>query len=189
MNKTNLQKELLEKVREGVKPSDLKKKPLKPSPKEVLPPPISISDEGYVSEGEIATKRDKSLVLNQEKVKEKPIPKAPPLPNSQVKNFQAQVKALQRQIQVYQDFKEADLKIKEKYKQNIKDLQAKIAQQDQTIQELKNQPEPTENIQQETKTFTLKNYSCQICFTNRKGGIPSQFLRVKGLGGERNKKI
>src|SRR5437773_12165189 len=110
MNKTNLQKELLEKVREGIKPSDLKKKPLKPSPKEVLPPPIAELDEGYISEGEIATNRDKSLVSNQAKALQKPIPTPPPLPNSQVKNLQAQVKALQRQIQVYQDFKKADLK-------------------------------------------------------------------------------
>src|SRR2546429_1486564 len=166
--KDNLQQELLAKIKPGTKPSDLKKKPLKPRPKELLPPPISISeDEGYVSEGEIVTKRDKSPILNQEKVKAKPIdpsltklgttsfPPAPPLPNSQVKNLQAQVKALQRQIQVYQDFKEADLKIKEKYKQNISNLQAKIAQQDQTISELKNPAKTTTDINpQSIKTFT-----------------------------------
>src|SRR2546429_2051070 len=153
--KDNLQQELLAKIKPGTKPSDLKKKPLKPSPKDILPPPIAELDEGYVSEGEIATKRDKSLVSNQAKALQKPIPTPPPLPNSQVKNLQAQVKALQRQIQVYQDFKEADLKIKEKYKQNISNLQAKIAQQDQTISELKNPAKTTTDINpQSIKTFT-----------------------------------
>src|SRR5207244_12915562 len=103
MNKTNLQKELLEKVREGIKPSDLKKKPLKPSPKDILPPPIAELDEGYSSD---ETNRPKSPILNEEESKEKPIdpsltklittsfPPTPPLPNSQVKNLKTQVKPL-----------------------------------------------------------------------------------------------
>jgi hypothetical protein len=76
---------------------------------------------------------------------------------------------------------------------NIAELQAKNQEQSKTITDLKNAKKPTENTQDmnmnQPKTFTLKNYSCQICLENRKGGIPSQFLRVKGFGGERNKKI
>ncbi len=53
-NKDNLQKELLEKVRPGTKPSDLKKKPIKPKTDE---------DEGYSSEEEKnkPTKKEKEL--------------------------------------------------------------------------------------------------------------------------------
>ena len=172
--KDKLQAELLAKIKLGTKPSDLKKPSKKQPKKSVSPPPIAELDEGYVSDNS-----DKS------------IPVAPPLPNSQIKNLQAQVKALQRQLQVYQDFKEADLRIKEGYKQTIAELQAQSQELTKTISELKNQAKTAKDnkeIGTQTETFTLKNYSCQICFTNRKGGIPSQFLRVKGLGGERNKK-
>src|ERR1044071_1424978 len=136
MNQNKLQAELLEKVREGIKPSDLKKpqqkqKPsLKPSPKpyqqKSIIPTYSNQDEGYSSE-ELseteATNQPKNPILNQ--AKEQPIPNPPPLPNQ---NLQEKIKALQRQIQVYQDFKEADLKIKEGYKETISQLQAKNPQ-------------------------------------------------------------
>ena len=56
----------------------------------------SSEDEGYISE------------------EEEIIPTPPPLPNQEIKNLQTQIKALQKQLQVYKDFKEADLKIKEK---------------------------------------------------------------------------
>src|SRR2546421_8697162 len=109
-NKDNLQQELKEKVKPGIKPSDLRsklsslnkgddikkgsKKPVKSS---VSPSPISISeDEGYESDNSTTS-----------------IPTPPPLPNLEIKNLQEKIKVLQRQIQVYQDFKESDLKIKE----------------------------------------------------------------------------
>src|SRR5205823_503345 len=122
MTKLDLQKELLEKVKPGMKPSDIKRQ-VKPSP---IPKPVN-QDEGYESD-----RSDKS------------IPTAPPLPNQNLLN---QIKALQRQIQVYQDFKEADLKIKEKYKQEIAECK-------KTIADLQNQAKPTEEPQpQEIKTF------------------------------------
>src|SRR5437763_2620114 len=126
MTKLDLQKELLKKVKPGMKPSDIKRQ-VKPSPK-----PVS-RDEGYESDSS-----DKS------------VPVASPLPNQNLLN---QIKALQRQIQVYQDFKEADLKIKEKYKQEI-------TERKKTIAELKSQAKPTGEPQpQETKTFLCS--SCQ----------------------------
>ena len=160
MTKLDLQQELLEKVKPGTKPSDIKRQ-VKPSPK-----PVN-QDEGYES--------DESVKSN--------VPKAP-LPN-QAKNLQAEISSLKKRLATYQDFKEADLKIKEKYKQEI-------AEHKKTIADLQNQVKPTtkETQTQATQTeraFEIKNYSCQICFQERK--IPSQLLRVKGLGGERNKKI
>src|SRR3954466_9315893 len=104
MTKLDLQKELLEKVKPGMKPSDLKKKPT-PQPK--------VSDEGYESDSS-----DKS------------IPVAPPLPEksfadnrytsspSEVYKSKAdqklldQIASLKKQLQLYKDFRESDLKIK-----------------------------------------------------------------------------
>jgi len=161
-NKDKLQAELLEKVREGIKPSDLKKKPLKPSKKSVSPPPIVQSDEGYSSDHS-----------------DLGIPTVPPLPNQQ-KNLQEKIKALQRQLQVYQDFKEADLRIKEKLKaenqqlaQELVDTQKRLRESfeerslmNKTIQELKNtvkttaeNKEPKENINPEP----IKTFTCSEC--------------------------
>jgi len=58
MTKQDLQKELLEKVKEGIKPSDLKKRKVKPKTPE--------KDEGYSSEEEkiiptVPTKKEKEL--------------------------------------------------------------------------------------------------------------------------------
>jgi hypothetical protein len=122
MTKDLLQQELLEKVKEGVKPSDLKKKPI---------PQPQTKDDGYESD-----KSDK-------------IPTAPPLPNS----LQNQITSLKKQLQLYKDFRESDVRIKEKLQQEITNLK-------QTIIDLKNPVNPTENIQpQETKTFLCSN--CQ----------------------------
>src|SRR4051794_32682950 len=104
MTKTDLQKELLEKVKPGTKPSDIKKGNTKPK---------SNKDDGY-SSGE----------------EEKIIPKAPPLPNNSEQS--EQIKTLQMQLALYKEFKEADLKIKEKYKEEISKLEAKIKEQDKT---------------------------------------------------------
>src|SRR3954471_1711759 len=95
MNKDKLQQELLEKVKPGMKPSDLKKSRVKNN--KVKP------DEGYSSGEE---KPNKS------------IPQAPPLPN-QLKELQNQIQALQKQLQLYKDFKETDLKIKEDLKKSL----------------------------------------------------------------------
>src|SRR3954469_14581873 len=101
MTNKDFQKELQEKIKEGVKPSDLKKKP------------IIISEE-------------ENIILN---------------PNKETKDLPAQINSLQKQLQTYKDFKEADLKIKEKlkeeiaeYKKTINNLQTKIKEQDKSIQ-------------------------------------------------------
>src|SRR5436309_355951 len=112
MNKDKLQQELLAKIKPGMKPSDLKKQKRNIKSK-------SPKDEGYSS--------------GEEKLN-KSIRKAPPLPNQSLLD---QIASLKKQLQTYKDFKEADLKIKERYKQEIKELQAKNSEQDKTIQELK----------------------------------------------------
>src|SRR5436190_24193633 len=109
MNKDKLQQELLAKIRPGMKPSDLKKQ------KRNIKPP---KDEGYSS--------------GEEKLN-KPIPKAPPLPNQ---NLLDQITSLKKQLQVYQDFKEADLKIKEKYKETIAQLKEENSSLKETIKDL-----------------------------------------------------
>src|SRR5215213_11769465 len=114
MNKDKLQQEILAKIKPGIKPSDLKR------PKKNIKPP---KDEGYSS--------------GEEKLN-KSIPKAPPLPNQ---NLQAQISSLKKQLQTYKDFKEADLKIKEKYKQEIKELQAKNQNLTKAMETLKNPAE------------------------------------------------
>ena len=152
MTKLDLQKELLEKVKPGMKPSDIKRQ-VKPSPK-----PVS-RDEGYESDSS-----DKS------------VPVASPLPNQNLLN---QIKALQRQIQVYQDFKEADLKIKEKYKQEI-------TERKKTIAELKSQANPVANIKHE-EPISPKQYlfTCDICEQTKKSQL--HLGKVNGLGIDPNK--
>src|SRR4051794_11690316 len=105
-NKDNLQKEILEKVKPGMKPSDIKRGNIKPKK----------DDEGYSSE------------------EEKNIPKAPPLPNQ---NLLDQITSLKKQLQTYKDFKEFDLKIKERYKEKIKKKDQKITKNKKTKSKLK----------------------------------------------------
>src|SRR4051794_33477642 len=98
MTKTDLQKELLEKVKPGTKPSDIKRGTI-------------------VNKVNIKLKKDEGYSSDEDN-----IPKAPPLPNQ---NLLDQITSLQKQLQTYKDFKEADLKIKEKYKEEISKLEAK----------------------------------------------------------------
>jgi predicted RNase H-like nuclease (RuvC/YqgF family) len=161
MTKQDLQKELLEKVKPGTKPSDIKKQSKKQAKKPVLSSPIVESDEGYSSE-------------------EEKIPTPPIAPNQKIKNLQNQIKSLQRQLQTYKDFKSADLKIKEKYKEeikelkstlnnteqknneykeNIKELQTKLEKQYKTIQDLQNQVKNKVNDKGEIKEL----FNCYNC--------------------------
>jgi hypothetical protein len=179
-----LQKELLEKIKLGTKPSDLKKMKSKPVQKDNLPPSISIgSDEGYES--------DKS---------NKSIPTPPPLPNSQIQ-------ALQKKIEIQEAIKKADEKKKQElqekiktliklageekqeYKQKISDLQkqvrdldhllktgknsdiinklqAKIKDQDKIIQELKNTEETKVPAKEQE---TPKTFFCDACQLTKQG--------------------
>jgi predicted RNase H-like nuclease (RuvC/YqgF family) len=181
MNKDQLQKELKEKIKAGIKPSDLKKQSKKQVKKDNLPPPISIgSDEGYES--------DKS---------NKSIPTPPPLPS--------QIQALQKKIEIQEAIKKADEKKKQElqekiktliklagkekqeYQQKISDLeqqvqdldyllrtgknsdiikklQAKIKEQDKTIEELKKQVKNKEEIKEPTKSFF-----CDACQLTKQG--------------------
>ena len=117
MTKQDLQKELLEKVKPGTKPSDIKKQ--KKQEKNIQ------KDQGYESDSS-----DKS------------IPKAPPLPNQNLLN---QITSLKKQLQTYKDFKEADLKIKEKYKEQIKENQEKIKSLEGQIENYANETKRTNN--------------------------------------------
>ena len=161
-NKDNLHKELKEKIKQGIKPSDLKKKKVKPESKE---------DEGYESEEE-------SIIVPT-------VPTPPPLPNQEIKNLQTKITALERQLQTYKDFKEADLKIKEKYKEEIKEkdqiitkheqsinnLQTKIQEQYKTISELKNQEKNTIKDKGEVKEPVNKTFFCDSCQLTKTGTI------------------
>src|ERR1043166_5186806 len=99
MTKLDLQKELLEKVKPGTKPSDIKRQ-VKPSPKLVN------QDEGYFSdEGKNFANNDGKNNFSQ-------------FADHQKNNFADsekklldQIASLKKQLQVYQDFKEANLKI------------------------------------------------------------------------------
>src|SRR5437016_10459100 len=101
-NKDQLQKELKEKIKEGIKPSDLRSKlsSLNKGDNLKKKPVIEENNEDYESE-------------------EETIPTPPPLSNQQIKDLQTEISSLQKQLQTYKDFKEADMKIKEKLKEEI----------------------------------------------------------------------
>ena len=166
MTKLDLQQELLEKVKPGTKPSDIKRQ-VKPSQ---IPKPVN-QDEGYESD-----RSDKSVPATPPF---KPnLPKSGPannlsLPNQDLLN---QISSLQKRLTTYQDFKEADLKIKEQYKQEI-------AEHKKTIAELKSQAKtPTEIKQQPNETTSPKLYlfTCSICDQNKKSQL--HLAKVNGLG-------
>ena len=152
MNNPELQKELLEKIKPGTKPSDLKKPSKKPTKKPVSPPSISIEDKGYSSE---------------EKPLEPIISQNQKNPSSHyILDLETQIKSLQKQLQIYQDFKNADLKIKEQLKnqlaekdKSIIELQQKNSELNQIIQDLKTKQNPTENVNPEP----IKTFLCSDC--------------------------
>jgi|SRR6185437_5088055 len=175
MTKLDLQQELLEKVKPGTKPSDIKRQ-VKPSQ---IPKPVN-QDEGYESD-----RSDKS------------IPTAPPLPNQELKSLQNQISSLQKRLATYQDFKEADLKIKEKLKEENRQLTQELADtqtrlrasfdersmMNKTITNLQSQAKtPTEIKQQPNETTSPKLYlfTCSICDQNKKSQL--HLAKVNGLG-------
>ena len=145
MTKLDIQQELLEKVKPGTKPSDIKRQ-VKLSPK-----PVN-QDEGYESDSS-----------------GKSIPTAPPLPNQELKSLQNQISSLQKRLTTYQDFKEADLKIKEKYKQEIKDLQAKIQAKDKTITNLQNSKPTTKATTTQATQTEPSHFYCDNCQQTKHG--------------------
>ena len=164
MTKLDLQKELLEKVKPGMKPSDIKKLS-KNQVQEAFNPPLLRNDEGYSSD------EGKNLL------------KAPSLPNQDLIN---QLTSLKKQLQTYKDFKDADLKIKERYKETISKLEAKIKEQDGVIAELKNTAKTPAEIKnpptyleklQEPKQYL---FTCDICEQTKKSQL--HLGKVNGLG-------
>jgi predicted RNase H-like nuclease (RuvC/YqgF family) len=151
MVKEQLQKELNKKIRPGIKPSDLKKERQKPVKNPVLSSPIvQEEDEGYVSEEE-------EIII-------------PNIPTK--KNFKPQIESLKKQLELYKDFKEADLKIKEQlkgeiaeYKKIIKELEAKIKEQYKTIEGLKN---PAKNTEKDKEPVN-KTFFCDGCQITKQG--------------------
>jgi hypothetical protein len=178
MNKDKLQAEILAKIKEGIKPSDLKKTKPRTKPKKEPKPSKSPNLSLYVNK----PKDDRRLSDfdksdNGYESSSSDIPTALPLPNSQIKDLQTQITTLKKQLKVYKDFKEADLKIKEDlkkslwalnkdqegYKQEIADLNLvlkslnnKIAEYKETIKDLtvklQNQAQTIEAMEKQTKT-------------------------------------
>ncbi|HEY6436922.1 MAG TPA: hypothetical protein VIY47_10040 [Ignavibacteriaceae bacterium] len=129
MTKDKLQKELLAKIREGIKPSDLKR------PKRIIKPQVDDRrlsgfdkpDEGYESDSS-----DKS------------IPTPPPLPNNQIQELQTQVK-------FYSTTANNHLK-------NLQLAQAKISGLEEQVRELKTKrPDktPSELLKEKNKQIEI----------------------------------
>jgi vacuolar-type H+-ATPase subunit I/STV1 len=186
MTKDQLQKELLKKVKEGIKPSDLKKPRVKNS-----------FDEGYESDSSVKTTQTKT-----------------PLKKDQIKQLQAQVKFEANKAQSYLTELQSTLAELDQAQQEIAQLQKrlktkpetlsqeteqalmeanqKIRQQEQTIKELQKSiaelknPAKTKEKVKETKTLPPppepKQYlfTCDICQQNKRSQL--HLSRVNGLG-------
>ncbi|CAI2191537.1 5892_t:CDS:10, partial [Funneliformis geosporum] len=160
MNKANLQKELLAKIKPGTKPSDLKKTRTKAKPKEVLPPPIQ--DEGYGSDN-APLKPSKQPTSTIPPIVPHTIPTPSPAPN-------IQLLALKKQIELHKEIKKADEQKKQELAEQVKKLEGKIqtliklageekAEYEKTIETLK---KPTKN-QAEIKPKETKIFLCSDC--------------------------
>jgi hypothetical protein len=162
MNKDKLQQEMLAKIKPGTKPSDFKKKSKKLSPKTISPPPIEINkDQGYESDSS-----DKS------------VPIALPTPNQTIKDLQVQVSALQKQLQLYKDFREGDLKIKEDLKKSLWALTKDKEQQKQEIADLKLSRNKSEqkiiDLQQNIKDLASKNQELNKTISELKNQVKTK---------------
>lgn len=155
--KDQFQKELLEKIKPGVKASDLKK----PKNSQIPTPPSSPLIE--------------------------PIKPKPTKPDQNLLDLQNQINSLQNQLQLYKDFKEADLKIKEKLKQElaekdktIKELQQNNTLLNKTIANLKNHPKSKAKPQPEAQSEKHYLFTCSICDQNKRSQL--HLAKVNGLG-------
>jgi hypothetical protein len=159
--KDKLRAELLAKVKEGVKPSDLKKQNQNQAKRPISPSPMSI-DEGYSSDPQRTPTPSDDGYSSDGTIdgQHKDISIAPPLANQMIKELQAQIISLTRQIQTYKDFKEADLKIKEDYKKTISQLQAKNTELSKTITDLQNQSKDPVKVKEEPQP---KTFHCSEC--------------------------
>lgn len=159
MNKDNLQKELLEKVKKGIKPSDLKKQGKTPTPASTPPP------------SPIITPIDKKPSKNQDKTINNP----PLLSNKEIEELQNQVnfwsqtannhltnlqKAtaendyLKEQVK---ELKDNPAQLNKEIETALKEANQKIRDQEKIIEELKNQGKNTGD----NKKKTFNCYHCQ----------------------------
>jgi hypothetical protein len=170
----DFQEELLEKVKPGMKPSDLKKDSKKQPKKTISPSPIEISneqprkpvkkplpnqDEGYSSDPTLTPTPSEDGYSSSEE--EKPILTLnPTISKNQTKtpasvyvlDLEKQIRTLEKQLQLYKDFKEADLRIKENLKKENQALK-------KTISELKSKEKATGEPQPEP----VKTFLCSDC--------------------------
>ena len=134
MTKTDLQKELLEKVKGGIKPSDLKK----PSKLPKSPSPISINEERSLSD---FSKSDDEGYFSEEEQK---IPTPPILPTKQIKE-------LQNQVNFWSTTAQNHLK-------SLQLAQAKVSNLEEEVKELKNLKTP----KSESELLIEKNKQIEI---------------------------
>ena len=205
MNKTNLQKELLEKVKTGIKPSDLKKKkpnPLdlstnptkEPKSKENLTnnPPLSpYEDEGYESDNPSRNNRNNENLIPNKTIQQL----------EQERNFEAQKAQnyLEQITKLTAELDNANLEIQELKKIKptktqtelelaLKEANQKIRDQEKTIQNLQSQAKnPANNKQEPLKENEHKHFlfTCNICEQHKKSSL--HLARVNGLGIDPNK--
>ncbi|CAI2192933.1 11761_t:CDS:2, partial [Funneliformis geosporum] len=161
MNKNQLQKELLEKIKPGTKPSDLKKTRAKPKPKEVLPSPIEIKDEGCGSDN-APLKPTKQPTSTIPPIVADSIPTPLTAPTGSIL-------ALKKQIELHREIKKAD-------EQKKQELAEQKAEYEKTIEALK---KPAKN-QEQTPTKETKTFLCSDCQqTKSNQELSRQFARVQ----------
>ena len=181
MNKDQLQRELKEKVKPGIKPSDLKKAreknsqtnfnhgiltppptpPLKSSQEGILPSPISIKPEQ-------ATHRDESPVKNQD---------------------QTLIKQLQEAVNYWSQTAQIHLTNLQRTTAELDNAEVEIKELKEMIKKLKQNPSeetgekdilPKKQTQTPPKEPKQYLFTCDICQQNKKSQL--HLARVNGLG-------
>ncbi|CAG8778267.1 2836_t:CDS:1, partial [Racocetra persica] len=194
-NKQEFQQELKEKIKEGVKLSDLKKKklegnstqfihgiptppptpPLKPTQEDNLPPPIRISENKQIKELQGQVKYWSNTAANYLKSLQKLTAE-----NDNLKEEIKKIKPTKTQTELEKALQEANQKIREKslnnkkseeqqknnlLQENIKKLQTKINEQEKTIESLQNQAKNKDNNQEQP----IKSFFCDGCQLTKSG--------------------
>lgn len=158
-NKSELNKEILEKVKPGVKPSDLKKKQtqfthglatppdspvLKPSPGDILPPPPPPFPNKELQETKKALKVQNQIVVDQQRKLEK---------------ARERIKELEEKNSEQSEQKEWE------YKKTIRELQEKNTTLIKTMEGMKNKQENKENVLERNQPE--KTFLCSDCQQNK----------------------
>ncbi len=126
MNKDKLQQELLEKIKGGIKPSDLKKLSKKQSKKPLSPPPIELDQK----EKDLGYESDSS------------IPPAPPLPETK------QIKDLKRDVKYWSQTANTHLK-------NLQLAQAKVSLLEEQVKKQKPLKTESELLKEKNKQIEI----------------------------------